>query len=119
MVPLPSILAMVVVAVACVLVPVGAFAWIATRRNAGGGRRWPRVWRAFWAGALAFVVPLLINAGQWPTIAAALPQAEAATLVEVILLAIAVALWFGIAKARVWFPQPDAALAPPGAPAQK
>ena len=276
MVPLSSIAAMVVVIVACVLVPVGAFAWIATRRDAAGGRRWPQVWRAFWAGALAFVVSqiltriplmavvvpqlgpeisgfllsgpvasysaglfeetgrlvmmlllmkafhrwidgvtfgfghggieaillvgltmvsnltlaLLINAGQWPTIAAALPEADAATLfdtmtttsplmfllagverlsaislhvacsvlilagivhgrrlpawvlavilhgtvnliavlgigagwsalvVEAILLAIAVALWFGVAKARAWFTQPDAGSLS-GGPAQK
>lgn len=55
-----SIAAMAVVIVVCVGAPVGAFAWIATRPNAEGGRRWPGVWRALWAGALAFVISQLL-----------------------------------------------------------
>ncbi|MFT3875059.1 MAG: YhfC family glutamic-type intramembrane protease [Propioniciclava sp.] len=267
-----ALAAMAAVLVLCVVVPLSAFAWIATRRNAEGGRRWRGVWRAFWAGALAFtvsqlltriplmtvVIPtlgpdvsgfllsapvasysaglfeetgrlvimlllmkafhrwidgvtfgfghggieavllvgmtmlnnlliaLIINAGQWETVAAALPEAAATQVfnaltttdaaifllggverlsaislhvacsvlilagivhgrkmttwlvavllhgsfnmvailgvsggwpilvVEIMLAAIAVALWFGIAKARAWFTQPDAF-----APAQK
>ena len=268
-----SLVAMAVVALLCLAVPLSAFAWIATRRTTGGERRWPGVWRAFWAGALAFVISqlltriplmtlvvptlgadvsgfllsgpvasysaglfeetgrlvvmllllkafhrwidgvsfgfghggieaitlvgltmasnlvlaLLINTGQWPTIAASLP-AEAATqvfdalttaapldfllagverlsaislhvacsvivlagivhgrkllawvvavilhgtvnllavlgltagwpvlLIELLLVVIAVALWFGIARVRPWFSQPDAA--PPLSPA--
>lgn len=56
-----SIAAMALVLLVCVAVPVGAFAWIATRRNAAGGRRWPGVWRALLAGALAFVVSQLLT----------------------------------------------------------
>lgn len=56
-----SVAAMAAVLVICVLVPLGAFAWIATRRDADGGRRWPGVWRAFWVGALAFVVSQLLT----------------------------------------------------------
>lgn len=266
-----SLLAMALVALLCVVVPVGAFVWIATRRTADCGRRWPGVWRAFWAGVLAFVVSqvltriplmtlvvpgldpdvsgfllsgpvasysaglfeetgrlvlmllamkafhrwidgvtfgfghggieaillvgltmvsnlvlgILINAGQWPAIAASLPPQAAdqvftaltttdasmyllggverlsaislhiacsvivlagivhhrkalawlvavvlhgtvnlaailglgagwsAILIEVMLAAIAVALWFGILRARAWFNQPDAPPAPP------
>ena len=47
---------MAAVLLVCVAVPLGAFAWIATRRNAEGGRRWPGVWRAFLAGALLLYV---------------------------------------------------------------
>lgn len=52
---------MAVVIVLCAGAPVGAFAWIAARRNAEGGRRWPGVWRAFWVGALAFIVSQLLT----------------------------------------------------------
>ncbi|MGC4154250.1 MAG: YhfC family glutamic-type intramembrane protease [Propionicimonas sp.] len=56
-----SLAAMAVVIVVCVGAPLGAFAWVATRRDAEGRRRWPGVWRAFWAGALAFVVSQLLT----------------------------------------------------------
>ncbi len=56
-----SITAMAAVLLVCVAVPLGAFAWIATRRNAEGGRRWPGMWRAFLAGALAFIVSQLLT----------------------------------------------------------
>ncbi len=56
-----SLAAMAVVALLCVVVPLGAFGWIATRRDATGGRRWPGVWRAFWVGALAFISSQLLT----------------------------------------------------------
>lgn len=56
-----SLVAMAVVALLCLVVPLGAFAWIVTRRDSVGGRRWPGVWRAFWAGALAFVASQLLT----------------------------------------------------------
>lgn len=56
-----AIAAMTAVIVLCLVVPLGAFAWIATRRDAVGGRRWPRVWRVFWCGALAFVISQVLT----------------------------------------------------------
>ena len=56
-----SLAAMAAVIVVCLAAPMGAFAWTATRRNAEGDRRWPGVWRALWAGALAFTVSQLLT----------------------------------------------------------
>lgn len=51
-----SMVFMAVTGLVCVLVPLGAMLGIWSRRDGSGSRRWPRVWRAFWCGALAFTV---------------------------------------------------------------
>ncbi|MGC3953656.1 MAG: YhfC family glutamic-type intramembrane protease [Propionicimonas sp.] len=55
-----SLAAMALVALLCFVLPVAAFGWLASRRNPAGGRRWPGIWRAFWAGALAFITSQLL-----------------------------------------------------------
>ncbi|MFT4216661.1 MAG: YhfC family glutamic-type intramembrane protease [Micropruina sp.] len=60
MVPVSSIVGMALTSVICMLVPVGGFVWIATRRDAGV-RRYPKVGRAFAAGMLAFVASQLLT----------------------------------------------------------
>ncbi|SDB92548.1 Uncharacterized membrane protein YhfC [Raineyella antarctica] len=54
MVPTLSIVFMAVSMVICFVVPLGGLAFLLTRRDAGGGRRYPGVGRAFAAGMLAF-----------------------------------------------------------------
>ena len=52
---------MVVTLLIAMLVPVGGVVWIAVRRQPDRSRRWPRVWRAFGAGALAFVASQVLT----------------------------------------------------------
>lgn len=60
MVPFASIVGMAVTVLICVLLPLGGLLWIATRRD-GGVRRYPKVGRAFAAGALAFVASQVLT----------------------------------------------------------
>lgn len=67
-----SMVFMVVTTLVCVVVPVGALVWLATRRAADGSRRWPHVGRAFGCGVLAFVLAQVVT--RLPLMAVVVPQ---------------------------------------------
>lgn len=67
-----SIAFMVVTLLITIAVPLGGILWIATRRNPDRTRRWPRVWRAFGAGALAFLISQVLT--RIPLMTVVVPQ---------------------------------------------
>lgn len=72
MVPVVSMVFMALVIIVCIALPVGAMLWIWSRRHPDGSRRYPRVWRAFWCGTLAFVVSQVLT--RIPLMTVVVPQ---------------------------------------------
>lgn len=72
MVPVLSMVFMALVTVGCIVVPFGAMLWIWSRRHPDGSRRYPRVWRAFWCGMLAFVASQVLT--RIPLMTVVVPQ---------------------------------------------
>ncbi|MDO5535110.1 MAG: YhfC family glutamic-type intramembrane protease [Propionibacteriaceae bacterium] len=72
MVPILSIVFMALTALICLAVPVGAMAWIWSRRSPDGTQRWPRVWRAFGVGVLSFVISQVLT--RLPLMSLVVPQ---------------------------------------------
>lgn len=56
-----SMVFMVVTILVCVLAPIGSALFISTRRHPDGTKRFPRIWRAFGCGALAFVISQVLT----------------------------------------------------------
>ena len=83
MVPTLSMVFMVVVMLICIVVPFGAMLFTWSRRNTDGSRRFPRLWRAFWCGALAFTVSQVLTRLPLMTLVVPqLPEAVAGFLVS-------------------------------------